>query len=101
MFAFLVGGKSTLVEWVHVDNLCHAHMIASVRLREEATAAIDGCEGESERERDTDVGSKRKKERMKIRGKAFFISDWKPINQYVFMTPLVEGLGYVHSVRVC
>ena len=99
LFSFLIGGRDTLVEWVHVDNLAHAHILAATRLREEGEGEGEGGgereENMGERE---EFGGKRKKERMRVRGRAFYISDWKPINQYAFMEPLVVGLGYASLV---
>eukprot|EP00062_Callorhinchus_milii_P005156 gi/632944337/ref/XP_007887454.1/ PREDICTED: short-chain dehydrogenase/reductase family 42E member 1 isoform X1 [Callorhinchus milii] len=68
IFKFVYGAKDSLVEFVHVDNLVSAHILASEHLLAEGshTAA----------------------------GQAYFISDGKPVNNFEFLRPLVEGLGY-------
>ncbi|XP_023562583.1 short-chain dehydrogenase/reductase family 42E member 1 isoform X2 [Octodon degus] len=68
LFRFVYGDPSSLVEFVHVDNLVQAHMLAS-----EALKAAKGH-----------VAS----------GQPYFISDGKPVNNFEFFRPLVEGLGY-------
>ncbi|XP_003461183.1 short-chain dehydrogenase/reductase family 42E member 1 [Cavia porcellus] len=68
LFKFVYGDPSSLVEFVHVDNLVQAHILAS-----EALKAAKGH-----------IAS----------GKPYFISDGKPVNNFEFFRPLVEGLGY-------
>ncbi|XP_040837963.1 short-chain dehydrogenase/reductase family 42E member 1 [Ochotona curzoniae] len=68
LFKFVYGDPKSLVEFVHVDNLVQAHMLAS-----EALKADKGH-----------VAS----------GQSYFISDGKPVNNFEFFRPLVEGLGY-------
>jgi hypothetical protein len=55
-----------------VDNLVHAYILASEKLAKEA---ISGQE-------------------QVVSGQAYFISDQEPMNNFEFMRPLVEGLGY-------
>ncbi|KPP60040.1 short-chain dehydrogenase/reductase family 42E member 1-like [Scleropages formosus] len=68
IFRFVYGEASSLVEFVHVDNLVLAHELAAAALtsRREYRAA----------------------------GQAYFISDGRPVNNFEFFRPLVEGLGY-------
>lgn len=68
LFCMTYGAKDSLVEFLHVDNLVQAHIKAGEKLEEKsgATAA----------------------------GQAYFISDNKPVNNFEFFRPLVDGLGY-------
>ncbi|XP_053465427.1 short-chain dehydrogenase/reductase family 42E member 1 isoform X2 [Nycticebus coucang] len=68
LFKFVYGDPRSLVEFVHVDNLVQAHILAS-----EALKADKGH-----------VAS----------GQPYFISDGRPVNNFEFFQPLVEGLGY-------
>ncbi|XP_008137926.1 short-chain dehydrogenase/reductase family 42E member 1 [Eptesicus fuscus] len=68
LFKFVYGDPKSLVEFVHVDNLVQAHILAS-----EALKANKGY-----------IAS----------GKPYFISDGIPVNNFEFFRPLVEGLGY-------
>ncbi|XP_043562593.1 short-chain dehydrogenase/reductase family 42E member 1 isoform X1 [Chiloscyllium plagiosum] len=68
LFKFLYGAADSLVEFVHVDNLVSAHILASEAL----TGRKNHIAG----------------------GQAYFISDGKPVNNFEFFKPLVEGLGY-------
>lgn len=64
---FSVGSKSSLVEFVHVDNLVYAHLLAAKCFVEK---------------------------KYHIAGKPYFVSDQKPINNFEFLRPLIEGLGH-------
>ncbi|XP_036043986.1 short-chain dehydrogenase/reductase family 42E member 1 [Onychomys torridus] len=68
LFKFVYGDPDSLVEFVHVDNLAKAHILAS-----EALKADKGH-----------IAS----------GQPYFISDGRPVNNFEFFRPLVEGLGY-------
>nr|XP_057945576.1 short-chain dehydrogenase/reductase family 42E member 1 isoform X1 [Doryrhamphus excisus] len=68
IFRFVYGKPSSLVEFVHVDNLASAHMLAADAL----TAT----------------------RQHRSAGQAYFISDGQPVNNFEFFRPLVEGLGY-------
>ncbi|NXA45543.1 D42E1 reductase, partial [Nothocercus julius] len=68
LFKFVYGDPLSLVEFVHVDNLVQAHILAS-----EALKANKG---------------------HRAAGQAYFISDGRPVNNFEFFRPLVEGLGY-------
>lgn len=68
IFRFVYGEPSSLVEFVHVDNLVLAHELAANALT-------------SERQH-------------RSAGQAYFISDGRPVNNFEFFRPLVEGLGY-------
>uniref|UniRef100_A0A8D0BH03 Short chain dehydrogenase/reductase family 42E, member 1 n=1 Tax=Salvator merianae TaxID=96440 RepID=A0A8D0BH03_SALMN len=67
-FRFVYGDPRSLVDFVHVDNLIQAHVLAAEAL------------GESKNH--------------KAAGQAYFISDGRPVNNFEFFRPLVEGLGY-------
>lgn len=68
IFSFVYGDPSSLVEFVHVDNLVSAHELAAKAL----TAA----------------------RQHSAAGQPYFISDGRPVNNFEFFRPLVEGLGY-------
>ncbi|XP_030313583.1 short-chain dehydrogenase/reductase family 42E member 1 isoform X1 [Calypte anna] len=68
LFKFVYGDPLSLVEFVHVDNLVQAHILASEAL-------------------------KANKQHIAA-GHAYFISDGRPVNNFEFFRPLVEGLGY-------
>lgn len=68
MFRFVYGEPTSLVEFVHVDNLVSAHELAARALTSE--------------------------KRHCSAGQAYFISDGRPVNNFEFFRPLVEGLGY-------
>ncbi|XP_061621525.1 short-chain dehydrogenase/reductase family 42E member 1 isoform X5 [Phyllopteryx taeniolatus] len=68
IFRFIYGKAGSLVEFVHVDNLVSAHALAAAAL----TAQRCHCAA----------------------GQAYFISDSRPVNNFEFFRPLVEGLGY-------
>ncbi|XP_063169035.1 short-chain dehydrogenase/reductase family 42E member 1 [Candoia aspera] len=67
------GDPSSLVDFVHVDNLVQAHILAA--------EALDAT-----------------KEHIAA-GQSYFISDGRPVNNFEFFRPLVEGLGYTFPTR--
>ncbi|XP_054474313.1 short-chain dehydrogenase/reductase family 42E member 1 [Anoplopoma fimbria] len=68
IFKFVYGDPGSLVEFVHVDNLVAAHKLAAEALTSE--------------------------KQHRSAGQAYFISDGRPVNNFEFFRPLVEGLGY-------
>lgn len=68
LFRFVYGDPKSLVEFVHVDNLVQAHILASEALK------ANKCHVAA--------------------GQPYFISDGRPVNNFEFFRPLVEGLGY-------
>lgn len=68
IFRFVYGKPTSLVEFVHVDNLVSAHILAAEALMAE--------------------------KQHRSAGQAYFISDGRPVNNFEFFRPLVEGLGY-------
>ncbi|XP_035696140.1 short-chain dehydrogenase/reductase family 42E member 1-like [Branchiostoma floridae] len=75
LFAVVYGEPDSLVEFVHVDNLATAHVLAGRALQDDKQHVAAG--------------------------QAYFISDGKPVNNFEFFRPLVEGLGYTYpTVRV-
>ncbi|XP_028258254.1 short-chain dehydrogenase/reductase family 42E member 1 isoform X2 [Parambassis ranga] len=68
IFRFVYGKASSLVEFVHVDNLVSAHELAAEALTPD--------------------------KQHRSAGQAYFISDGRPVNNFEFFRPLVEGLGY-------
>ncbi|KAK0132979.1 Short-chain dehydrogenase/reductase family 42E member 1 [Merluccius polli] len=73
VFRFVYGDPGSRVEFVHVDNLVSAHKLA-------AEALTPGREPSAA-------------------GQAYFISDGRPVNNFEFFRPLVEGLGYRFPTR--
>ncbi|XP_078347029.1 short-chain dehydrogenase/reductase family 42E member 1-like [Oculina patagonica] len=67
LFAFTYGQDDAVVDFVHVNNLVEAHILAGKALMEDNSIAA---------------------------GEAYFISDDAPVNNFEFFRPLVEGLGY-------
>ncbi|XP_071106669.1 short-chain dehydrogenase/reductase family 42E member 1-like [Haliotis cracherodii] len=68
LVAVTYGAKDSLVDFLHVDNLVQAHTLAGRGLsRDRGHIAA---------------------------GQAYFICDDKPINNFEFFRPLIEGLGY-------
>jgi len=67
LFAFTYGQGDSVVDFVHVNNLVQAHILAGKALK--TSNSVDA-------------------------GEAYFISDDSPINNFEFFRPLVEGLGY-------
>ncbi|KAG8437472.1 hypothetical protein GDO86_008247 [Hymenochirus boettgeri] len=68
MFLFVFGDKEPLVQFVHVDNLVSAHILAAEALKSEK-----GC-----------IAA----------GQPYFISDAEPVDNFDFLKIFVEGLGY-------
>ncbi|XP_046567960.1 short-chain dehydrogenase/reductase family 42E member 1-like [Haliotis rubra] len=67
LVAVTYGAKDSLVDFLHVDNLVQAHMLAGRGLSENKGHIAAG--------------------------QAYFICDDKPINNFQFFRPLIEGLG--------
>ncbi|RUS85401.1 hypothetical protein EGW08_006844 [Elysia chlorotica] len=62
------GSRDSKVDFLHVDNLAQAHALAAEALTSQKQHVAAG--------------------------KAYFISDSKPVNNFEFFRPLFEGLGY-------
>ncbi|CAL1383588.1 unnamed protein product [Linum trigynum] len=69
-----IGDMSVMTDWVYVENLVLALILASIGL----------SDGRGDLEGKSPVAS----------GQAYFISDGSPINSYKFMQPLLRSLGY-------
>ncbi|PRP84105.1 short-chain dehydrogenase/reductase family 42E member 1-like [Planoprotostelium fungivorum] len=65
LFRCTMGRSDSLVEYVYVDNLAHAHILAAKTLSEEKSRAA---------------------------GEAFFVSDQHPVNNFEFLRPLAAAL---------
>lgn len=72
IFLFLIGGFEVKTDWVYVDNLVQAQLLASMGLIDD----VPGRQG------------------APACGQAYFISDGAPVNSFRLMQPLIEGLGY-------
>uniref|UniRef100_A0A3B4CQC0 3-beta hydroxysteroid dehydrogenase/isomerase domain-containing protein n=1 Tax=Pygocentrus nattereri TaxID=42514 RepID=A0A3B4CQC0_PYGNA len=68
LFSFSFGDPNARMNWVHVDNLVMAHLLAAEGLTPEK-----GCVAN---------------------GQAYFINDGESVNVFEWMTPLFERLGY-------
>ena len=68
-----IGSEDTLCDWVYVDNLTHALILAGQSLA---------------------AGSA-----SRAAGQAYCISDDTPLNNFLFLRPLLHGLGYTNVFR--
>ncbi|KAL6460591.1 hypothetical protein MHYP_G00305570 [Metynnis hypsauchen] len=68
LFSFSFGDPNARMNWVHVDNLVMAHLLAAEGLTPEK-----GCVAN---------------------GQAYFINDGESVNVFEWLTPLFERLGY-------
>ncbi|XP_075045255.1 short-chain dehydrogenase/reductase family 42E member 1 [Mixophyes fleayi] len=68
LFKFLYGDPNNLVQFVHVDNLISAHVLAAEGLTAE--------------------------KKHIAAGQPYFIADGSPIGNFEFFQPFIEGLGY-------
>lgn len=68
LFIFSYGDRNNLVQFVHVDNLVSAHILAAKGLTDEKSHIAAG--------------------------QAYFIADASPIDNFLFFRPFIEGLGY-------
>jgi len=66
---FCIGHRSNLCDWLYVDNLTHALLLAASSL------ATSGSQSPAA-------------------GQAYCISDDRPVNNFDFLRPFCEGLGY-------
>ncbi|KAE9620940.1 hypothetical protein Lal_00019845 [Lupinus albus] len=73
LLLFRVGDKTVKSDWVYVDNLVLALILASMGL-------LDDIPG--------------KEKRPVAAGQAYFISDGSPVNTFEFLQPLLKSLGY-------
>ncbi|KAL8586859.1 hypothetical protein ACOMHN_052735 [Nucella lapillus] len=64
------GSRDSLVDFLHVDNLVQGHALAA--------RALGADKGHV------------------AAGQSYFLSDAKPINNFEFFRPLIEGLGYTY-----
>jgi nucleoside-diphosphate-sugar epimerase len=67
LLQFTFGDRNSLVDWLHVDNLIQSLVLAA--------KALDRP--------DCPAG-----------GKAYFVNDGEPANNFDFLMPIVQGLGY-------
>ncbi|XP_036408031.1 putative short-chain dehydrogenase/reductase family 42E member 2 [Megalops cyprinoides] len=72
LFSFSFGNRDARLNWVHVDNLVMAHVLAA-----EGLTLKKGC-----------VAS----------GQAYFINDGESVNLFEWLTPLFEKLGYSRPI---
>ena len=80
LYNFTIGASSNQCDWVHVDNLVHAHLLGAVALlrsSKSTTAAATAAAGE-----------------------AFFISDENPINNFAFLAPICDLVG-IQQPKLC
>eukprot|EP01136_Pigoraptor_vietnamica_P008038 Opistho-1_new@42881 len=67
LFAFVYGDPESRVEFIYIENLVWAHVLAMHALSLPGAPAA---------------------------GQAYFVSDNSPVNNFEFFRPLLEGLGY-------
>ncbi|KAM5137874.1 short-chain dehydrogenase/reductase family 42E member 1 [Mantella aurantiaca] len=70
LFMFLYGDRHNRVQFVHVDNLISAHVLAAKALTEQKGHIAAG--------------------------KPYFIADRRPVDNFEFLRPFIEGLGYAY-----
>lgn len=75
LYLFTIGDPSNRCDWVHVDNLVHAHLLAAGAVLPASNTV------RAEIKRPTAYG------------RAFFISDGSPINNFEFLAPICELVG--------
>ncbi len=75
-----IGSPDTLCDWVFVDNLTHALLLAASSLA-------------------TSSGSAAGLQSSRAAGQSYCISDENPINNFDFLRPFCEGLGYKETFR--
>lgn len=68
LFMFLYGDHHNRVQFVHVDNLVSAHILAAEALTQQKNCIAAG--------------------------KPYFIADRHPVDNFEFLRPFIEGLGY-------
>ncbi|XP_040266466.1 short-chain dehydrogenase/reductase family 42E member 1 [Bufo bufo] len=68
LFIFSYGDRNNLVQFVHIDNLASAHILAAKGLTDEMKHIAAG--------------------------QAYFVADAAPIDNFQFFRPFIEGLGY-------
>eukprot|EP00951_Prasinocladus_malaysianus_P019807 scaffold160864_cov47-Prasinocladus_malaysianus.AAC.1 len=68
LFRFVIGSRDTKVDWLHVENLVDAQLLAAKALLDEGQSSA-------------------------ANGQAFFISDNQPVNNFEFLRPLAEELN--------
>lgn len=69
LLKFTYGSRSSLVQFISIDNVVQAHVKAALCLL-------------------------RKEKVQFVGGQPFFVSDGVPINNFEFFRPLIQGLGY-------
>nr|KAG5709511.1 hypothetical protein BaRGS_023193 [Batillaria attramentaria] len=70
LVAMTYGSRDSLVDFLHVDNLVQGHILAARGLSPD--------------------------KQFVAAGQSYFLSDSKPINNFEFFRPLIEGLGYTY-----
>eukprot|EP01096_Ripella_sp_DP13-Kostka_P008941 TRINITY_DN3362_c0_g1_i1.p1 TRINITY_DN3362_c0_g1~~TRINITY_DN3362_c0_g1_i1.p1 ORF type:complete len:438 (+),score=146.36 TRINITY_DN3362_c0_g1_i1:108-1421(+) len=66
---FRIGPSTAKMDWVYIDNLVFAHLLAAQTLIKDR---LDS----------------------KAAGKSYFIGDKDPINMFEFLRPMIDGLGF-------
>jgi len=84
LFCFLIGSCDSKVEFVYIDNLVLAHVLAAKKLLLLSHSFIPARES---------LLQQSNEENYDIRGQCYFISDQSPINNFEFFRPLFEALG--------
>ena len=71
MYLFTIGDASNKCDWVHADNLVHAHLLGAAAL----------------------LAAPRNVAVPAVAGRGFFISDDEPINNFDFLAPICGIVG--------
>ncbi|GFO23654.1 short-chain dehydrogenase/reductase family 42e member 1-like [Plakobranchus ocellatus] len=93
------GSRDSKVDFLHVDNLAQAHALAAEALTSDRNYVAVSNSVYSPNNSGFFAAFScfrlaRTLQRSLTAGKAYFISDSKPINNFEFFRPLFEGLGY-------
>jgi nucleoside-diphosphate-sugar epimerase len=103
-----IGDRNTKCDWVYVDNLVHGLVLAGKSLAQSQSSAAalttptanlkntskDGKKGD-----EAVNGSPPKAASSSAAGRAYAISDGSPMNNFVFLRLICEGLGYHNAFR--
>jgi len=107
LLSFTIGSPNSRVEFINMYNLVHAHMLAMCRLTwpkdssasSSSSSASSSSSSSSSASTPTSSSSSSTsdssaKTTPSVAGKAYFVSDGDPVNNFEFLRPLIEGLGY-------
>ena len=80
MYLFAIGEAANRCDWVHTDNLVHAHLLGAMALLAPPSPASRS-------------GAARSRSAAAASGRGFFISDGSPVNNFDFLAPICDLVG--------